>query len=628
MWANIVEPIKFGYIIRPSMKSNFTLWLHLIMIRITYFYLLVFLLIPSQLLGAHGVSIDGNLKYPPDFKHFDYVSPDATKGGALAMHDLGSFDKMNPFTLKGQEPAGLASFVFETLAVASLDEPFAEYGLLAKDIDLAEDKMSVTFTLNKKARFSDGSPVTVEDVKYSLETLQSDAAHPQYQIYMKDITKAEILDDTRIRFHFARQNRELHMIAAQLPIMSKAFYEQHAFNGMDNKDTMTPPIGSGPYVVHKVNPGKSITYKRNPDYWAVEHPTRKGMYNFDTITIDYYRDQIVSLEAFKAGEFDFMSVNIAKQWARDLDGKSFDNGKLIKKLFPHKNNAGMQGFVFNTRKSLFQDSRVRQALGLALDFGWTNQTLFFDQYTRNNSYFSNSNLAAVDLPGEGELSLLEPFRKVLPAEVFTTPLAPPTTEPPSSLRKNLRLAKKLLFEAGWTFKNGMLTKNDEPFSFELLLVSPSFERVMAPYVKNLEKLGIKASYRTIDAALYIDRMKNFDFDMIVNVYGQSQSPGNEQRSYWHSSSANQKGSRNLAGIDDPVVDSLVDSIIYATSQDELTAASRALDRVLWYGYYVVPNWYLASHRLAYSPKLKQPKTLPLYYSPDQLLMTWWDGTAR
>ena len=628
MWAKIVEPIKFGYRVSSSMKSNFTMWLHSIMTRITCFYLFLLLFIPCQLFGAHGVSIDGNLKYPPDFKHFDYVSPDAIKGGALSMHDLGSFDKMNPFTLKGQEPAGLASFVFETLAVASLDEPFAEYGLLAKDIELAQDKMSVTFTLNEKARFSDGSPVTVEDVKYSLETLKSEAAHPQYQIYMKDITKAEILDNTRIRFHFARQNRELHMIAAQLPIISKAFYEKHVFNGMDSKESMTPPIGSGPYVIHKVNPGKSITYKRNPDYWAVDHPTRKGMFNFETITVDYYRDQIVSLEAFKAGEFDFMSVNIAKQWARDLDGKLFDNGKLVKKLFPHKNNAGMQGFVFNTRQPLFQDRKVRQALGLALDFEWTNKTLFFDQYTRNNSYFSNSNLAAVDLPGEGELELLEPFRKVLPAEVFSVPLAPPTTAPPLSLRKNLRLAKKLLNEAGWNVTNGVLTKNGEQFSFELLLVSPSFERVMAPYVKNLEKLGIKASYRTIDAALYIDRMKNFDFDMMVTVYGQSQSPGNEQRSYWHSSSAHQKGSKNLAGINDPVVDSLVDSIIYTISQDELTVASRALDRVLWYGYYVVPNWYLASHRLAYSFKFRQPKTLPLYFSPDQLLMTWWDETAR
>ncbi|MCL7488941.1 MAG: extracellular solute-binding protein [Desulfobulbaceae bacterium] len=591
--------------------------------------LLVFFFFPVQVFGAHGISIDGKLKYPPDFTRFDYVSPDAVKGGKLTMHDLGSFDKMNPFTLKGQEPAGLTAFVFETLAISSLDEPFAEYGLLAKDIELAEDRMSVTFTLNELARFSDGSPVTVEDVKYSLEKLKSNDAHPQYQIYMKDITEAEILDKNRIRFHFARTNRELHMIAAQLPVVSKAFYEKHGFNSDSAAESITPPIGSGPYIVDKIVPGKSITYRRNPDYWAKDLPVRTGMYNFDTITIDYYRDQIVSLEAFKAGEFDFMSVNIAKQWARDLDGKLFDSGKLIKELFPHKNNAGMQGFVFNTRKSLFEDSRVREALGLAFDFQWTNKTLFFDQYTRNNSYFSNSILAATGLPGKGELELLEPFRDSLPPEVFAKPLEPPTTEPPSSLRKNLRQAKKLLNEAGWEAKNGgLVNEKGESFSFEILLVSPSFERVMAPYVQNLEKLGIKATYRTIDTALYVDRMKNFDFDMMVSVFGQSQSPGNEQRSYWHSSSADQKGSRNLAGIADPVVDSLVDAIIYATTQEELTSACRALDRVLWYGYYVVPNWYLASHRLAYSSRFRQPETLPLYYSPDQLLMTWWDSSAE
>ncbi|GAB4346902.1 MAG: extracellular solute-binding protein [Desulfobulbaceae bacterium] len=577
--------------------------------------------------GAHGVSIDGNLKYPPGFTHFDYVSPDAVKGGSLTMHDLGSFDKMNPFTLKGQEPYGLTSLVFETLAVPSLDEPFAEYGLLAKDIELAEDRMSVTFTLDERARFSDGTPVTVEDVKFSLDTLKSDKAHPQYQIYMKDISGAEILDSRRIRFHFARKNRELHMIAAQLPVLSKAFYEKHGFDAV-GREGMVPPLGSGPYVVDKVNPGKSITYRRNPDYWAKDHPARRGMFNFDTITIDYYRDQVVSLEAFKAGEFDFMSINIAKQWARDLDGKLFDSGKLIKKLYPHRNNAGMQGFVFNTRKPLFADRRVRQALGLAFDFEWTNKTLFFGQYTRSNSYFSNSDLAATGLPSREELALLEPFRDRLPPEVFTTPLTPPTTEPPMSLRKNLRQAKKLLTQAGWKVRNGMLTNGEgKEFIFEILLVSPSFERVMAPYVKNLEKLGVRASYRTIDAALYIDRIKNFDFDMMVTVFGQSQSPGNEQRNYWHSSSADRKGSGNLAGIKSPVVDSLVDAIIYAETQEQLTAACRALDRVLWYGYYVVPNWYLASHRLAYSARFRQPGTLPLYYSPDQLLMTWWDGSV-
>jgi microcin C transport system substrate-binding protein len=593
------------------------------------FPLLVLFACPGLLHAGHGISIDGRLKYPPGFTQFDYVSAKAVKGGTLVLHDLGSFDKMNPYTLKGNAPYGLDSFVFETLAVPSLDEPFAEYGLIARDIEVAEDKLSVTYTIDEKARFSDGTPVTPEDVKFSLDTLKSDRAHPFYQIYLRDIIEAQILDQNRVRFLFDRPNRELHMIASQLPVLSKAFYEKNGFNTPDNSSSMVPPTGSGPYIVAEVDPGKSITYRRNPDYWAMDYPVRRGMYNFDRITVKYFKDQVVSVEAFKAGEFDFMSINIAKQWKRDLDGKNFQSGKLVKKRFPHKNNAGMQGFVFNTRKTLFQDPLVRKAIGLALDFEWTNKTLFFDQYTRSNSYFSNSDLAATGLPQGTELALLEPFRDQLPVEVFTRPPAPPSTTPPSSLRKNLREAKKLLQQAGWKVKNGILqNRKGEKFSFEILLVSPSFERVMAPYVNNLKKLGVDARYRTIDPALYTDRLKNFDFDMVVNVYGQSQSPGNEQRDYWYSTSADRKGSRNFAGIKDPVVDRLVDAIIYAATQEELTAACRALDRVLWYGYYVVPNWYLAYHRLAYSSKFRQPENLPLYYSPDQLLMTWWIGRDR
>lgn len=590
----------------------------------TFLILLLLLLFPCSLFGAHGVSIDGKLKYQKGFSRFAYTASEAVKGGSLILHDLGGFDKMNPFTLKGSAPFGLDTLIFEPLAVSSLDEPFAAYGLIAKDIVLAEDRKSVTFTIDEKARFSDGTPVTVQDVKYSLDTLKSDKAHPFYQIYLQNITGAEILDKQKIRFLFDQPNRELHMIASQLPVLNKAFYEQHGFDPSGETDTMAPPVGSGPYLIKEVNPGKSIIYERNPNYWAADHPTRKGMFNFNTITIKYFKDQIVSVEAFKAGEFDVMLVNIAKQWQRDLSGRRFDSGQLIKKRFPHKNDAGMQGFLFNTRRELFQSPKVRQALGLALDFEWTNKTLFFEQYTRSNSYFSNSDLAAVGLPGPAELKLLEPFKEQLPPEVFTTPLTPPTTIPPGSLRTNLRLAKKLLTDEGWQIKNGVLTNNNgTPFTFEILLVSPSFERVMAPYVKNLAKLGIKANYRTIDPALYSDRVKNFDFDMVVNVFGQSQSPGNEQRDFWSSSSADRKGSRNLAGISSPVVDSLVESIIYARTQDDLTAACKALDRVLWYDYYVVPNWYLAFHRIAYSAKFSMPETLPLYYNPYQLLYSWW-----
>ncbi|RWX48630.1 microcin C transport system substrate-binding protein, partial [Candidatus Electrothrix marina] len=430
-------------------------------------------------------------------------------------------------------------------------------------------------------------------------------------------------------FLFSRPNRELHIIASGLPVLNKKFYTEHGFGTESKGDPMLPPVGSGPYIVKEVNPGKSITYERNPDYWAADHPTRKGMFNYSTITVKYFKDQIVSLEAFKAGDFDFMWVNIAKQWQRDLVGRPFDQGKLVKKTFAHKNNQGMQGFVFNTRKELFKNLEVRQALGLAFDFEWTNNALFFNQYTRANSYFSNSNLAATGLPGETELKLLNPLNEkypsTLPPEVFTAPLTPSTTAPPNSLRGNLRQAQKLLAEQGWQVKDGVLTSANgrQRFEFEILLVSPSFERVMAPYVKNLEKLGIKANYRTIDAALYTDRIKNFDFDMTVTVFGQSQSPGNEQRDNWTSAAASRNGSANLAGIQSPVVDSLVDSLIYAETQEELTAACKALDRVLWYGYYVVPNWYLAYHRLTFSSRFKQPKQLPVYYNPYALLYTWW-----
>lgn len=575
-------------------------------------------------LAAHGVSIDGHLKYPKDFTRFAYTSPAAKIGGTLVLHDLGSFEKMNPFTLKGAAPQGLTPYVFETLAVPSLDEPFAEYGLVAEDIELAGDKKSVTFTLNPRARFSDGSPIMAEDVQYSLEILKSDQAHPFYQMYFHDIERVEIVGPRKIRFFFARPNRELHMIAAQLPVLSKKFYTSHPFNPPDGKGAMDIPVGSGPYVVSDVQPGKSITYTKNPDYWAKDLGVRRGMFNFNTIVVKYFKDPVVSIEAFKAGEFDFMMVNISKQWNRDLTGRRFDDGELVKQTFAHKNNAGIQGFAFNIRRPLFQDPRVRRALGLALDFEWTNKTLFFSQYTRNNSYFSNSTYAAQGLPSEAELKLLNPFRAQLPPEVFTQPLTPPSTDPPSSLRANLRLAQQLLAQAGWTVKNGALVNaQGEPFHFEILLADGAFERVIAPYAANLGKLGIAVNYRTIDPALYADRVKNFDFDMAVTTYGQSQSPGNEQRDYWTSAAAGRKGSRNIIGIGNPVVDALVNAVIYAEDQESLTTACRALDRVLWYGYYIVPNWYLANHRLAFATKLKHPKTLPLYYSHDQWLDTWW-----
>ncbi|SHO50138.1 extracellular solute-binding protein [Desulfopila aestuarii] len=576
--------------------------------------------VPSPSWGAHGLSMNGALKYPADFQQFSYSSPLAKVGGKLVLHDIGGFDKMNPFTLKGQEPYGLETFVFDPLAVASLDEPFSEYGLIAKDIAVAEDKMSMTFTLHPDARFSDGTPVTVEDVAYSLATLKGPTVHPFYPYYYRDISGSEIVDATRIRFLFSKANRELPMIACQIPIFSKNSFPGDA----GEAEFLTPPIGSGPYVVDKVEQGRAITYKRNPEYWARNHPTRKGMFNYDTITVKYYKDQVVAVEAFKAGEFDVLSVNIAKQWARDLEGPRFESKELVKKLFPHHNNAGMQGFLMNTRKPMFQDKKVRKAIGLALDFEWTNNALFYGQYTRSESFFSNSYLAATGLPEGLELEYLSTYKNELPPEVFTTPLKAPVTDGTAGLRKNLREAMALLKDAGYSIKDGVLVnKNGEPFAFEIILVNPSFERVMAAYVGNLEKLGMKVSYRTIDSTLYTERLKSFDFDMIVAAYGQSQSPGNEQRNFWHSEAADQPGSNNYAGIKSKAVDYLIDKIIYAGNQEELVAASRALDRVLWYGYYLVPNWYMSGHRIAYHNKFSMPEVLPDYYAPLQLIMTWW-----
>ncbi|MFZ5774541.1 MAG: extracellular solute-binding protein [Thermodesulfobacteriota bacterium] len=579
------------------------------------------LLMPAGVLAGQGISIDGRVKYGEGFSHFDYASPEAKKGGGLVLAGLGGFDKLNPFTLKGTPPEGLDDLVFETLAVPSLDEPFAAYGLIAGDISVAQDRRSVTFTLRPEARFSDGSPITPEDVQFSLETLKSKAASPSFQIYFQDIASADILDSRRIRFNFSRRNRELHMIASQLPVFSKRFYTEHPFDAPG----LIPPIGSGPYVVKEVVAGKTITYARNPDYWARDLNVRRGVFNFDTITWKYFKDQLVALEAFKAGEFDFMPVSIAKQWARNMNGPRFEKGELVKENLPHHNNAGMQALLMNLRRPLFQDRRVRKAMALAFDFEWANTTLFFDQYTRCDSYFSNSPLAASHgLPSGLELDMLAPFRGQLPEEVFTTVPAPFSTKAPASLRSNLLAAKQLLAEAGWRVREGRLVNQaGAALEFEILLVGAGFERVMEPYINNLAKLGITAHSRLIDPALYVRRMDTFDFDMTINVFVQSQSPGNEQRNYWHSASADRQGSRNLIGVKDPVVDALVDRIIYAESQEELTAAARALDRVLWFGYYVVPNWYLGSHRVAYRAVFERPARLPLYYSPFQALMLWW-----
>lgn len=574
-----------------------------------------------QLMATPSIGYGYKEKYQPGFTHFDYVNPDAPKGGKIVLAGFGNFDSFNPYILKGVSADGLGSLVFESLMVQSDDEPYSLYGHLAEDIQLAKDKLSVTFRLNPKARFSDGTPVLAEDVKFSFDTIRSDKGHPRYRFYWADIKKATILDKRTIRFEFARKNPELHLIAAQIPVFARHWVGDTPFDKLNRK----LPIGSGPYIVESYDLGKNVTYKRNPEYWAKDMPTRRGMFNFDKVIYKYFKDSTVMLEALKAGEFDFKLVNHSKQWARDYLGPQFDSGDIIKEELKHKNNAGMQGFVFNTRREFFKDKRVRKALTLAFDFSWSNNKLFYNQYTRCDSYFSNSELASRGLPEGDELKLLNKYRSQLPEEIFTIEWHPPSTEKPGQLRENLRKAKQLLEEAGWTVKDGVL-QNDKGryFEFDVMLAQKGFERILAPYAYNLKKLGIKLYYRTVDVSLYIRRIRTFDFDMIVTSYSQSQSPGNELYGIWHSTSADQEGSQNLIGIKDPVIDKLIDEVVFAKNRQQLITATRALDRVMLHGEYLIPNWYIAVHRLAYWDKFSYPETLPLYYSAEPwALSTWW-----
>lgn len=582
--------------------------------------LLVFLLVLTAsrgVMASPALALGYAPKYPPGFVHFDYANPDAPKRGSLALPVAGNFDSLNPFLLKGIPSAGVTELVFETLMEQSLDEPFSQYGLLAQDVELASDRLAVTYHLNPKAHFSDGSPVLAEDVIFSFDTLKSQLAHPQFRFYWADIKRAVAVDARTVRFEFARVNPELHLLTGQMPIFSRKWGGGKPFD----KVVMDTPLGSGPYQVEEVLLGKKISFRRNPNYWARDLNARRGMFNYDKVSFLYYKDETVQLEAFKAGEFDFVAVFNSKQWARDYRGPKFNRGLIRKAELKHSNNAGMQGFIFNIRRAMFKDRRVRKAISLALDFEWSNRNLFFNQYQRCNSYFSNSELASSGIPQGDELELLEPFRAQLPPEVFTRAWQPPSTTPPGSLRANLRQAKALLAEAGWTYRNGALRNaQGQPFEFELLLAQKGFERISGPFERNLARLGIRMHYRTVDVALWQRRADTFDFDMIVHVFGQSQSPGNEQMNMWHSSSADKEGSNNMIGIKDPVVDALVGKVVYAPDRKALVAATHALDRVLLNGEYLVPNWFVPTHRIAYWDKFGFPAKLPLYYSATEWML--------
>ena len=558
---------------------------------------------------GHGVAMHGDLKYGPDFTHFDYVNPDAPKGGEVRQSAVGSFDNLNPFILKGQSASGIGR-IFESLMTGSEDEAFSQYGLIAESVEMPEDRSWVAFTLRPQARWHDGTQITVDDVLFSLEVLKT-KGHPFYRAYYADVVKAEKIAERKVKFTFADGlNRELPLIIGELVILSKAYFETHEFE----KTTLESPLGSGPYRVERVDAGRSITYARVVDYWGADLPVRRGQDNFDVIRVDYYRDPTVAMEAFKAHEYDFRAENASKVWATAYVGEAFDDGRIIKQEIAHSIPTGMQGFVFNTRRAKFADPRLRRALGYAFDFEWTNKNLFNGAYSRTESYFSNSELASSGLPDAAELALLEPFRDQIPAAVFNEVYETPKTDGSGQARRNLRTALKILGQAGWAIIDGKLINpvDGEPLEIEFLIVSPLFERIIAPYVKNLEKLGVGARIRLVDSAQYQKRLEDFDFDMVVASMGQSLSPGNEQNNFWTSAAADTPGSRNLAGVKDPVVDSLVATLIAAADRETLITATRALDRVLLSGYYVVPHWHIRSFRVAYWNKFARPAITPKY----------------
>ena len=570
---------------------------------------------------VHAIAMHGEPKYPPGFAHFDYVNPDAPKGGTLRLAAQGAYDSFNANIPKGS-PAAISG-VYETLLVSSADEAFTEYGLLAESVTMPEDRSWVAFTLRPEARWHDGEPVTVEDVIWSLETLRTQG-QPFYRFYYAGIATAEKTGERTVRFTFKPgDNRELPLIAGQFPILPKHWWEGRDFSAT----SLEPPLGSGPYRVGAFEPGRFVELQRVEDYWGATLPVNVGQNNFDRIRIDYFRDDAVIRQAVKAGNVDWRLENQAKAWAVDYDTPAVARGLLRKVSFENQRPTGMQAFVMNTRRAQFQDPRVRRALAYAFDFEWTNRNLFFGAYTRTESYFSNSELAATGLPQGEELEILDRFRGRVPEEVFTEEYHVPKTDGSGWPRENLKTALALLEEAGWVVRDMKLVneKTGEPMRFEFLLYSQAFERIVLPYVRNLARLGIEANVRLVDQSQYINRIRSYDFDVVVGGWGQSRSPGNEQAEFWGSDAADRPGSRNTAGIKDPVIDELVDLVIAAPSRESLVARTRALDRVLLWHHYVVPNWHTRADRIVFWDKFGYPETPPANGTNTDW---WWFDPAK
>ena len=576
----------------------------------------------ADVLRGHAISMfDSEIpRYPADFRHFDYVNPDAPKGGSLRLASQGSFDSFHPFIPKGN---AVGTGAVETLLITSADEPFTGYGLIAEQIEWPRDRSWVIFHIRPEARWHDGTPITAEDVAWSFETLVSQG-NPQYRFYYGAVASVEALDAARVRFTFSESdNRELPLIVGQLPILPKHYWATRDFAAT----TLDPPLGSGPYQITDFEAGRFTVRQRVENYWGKDLAVRQGLNNFDAIRTVFFRDATPIRLALKAGDIDFRLENQAKAWAEDYNVAVVEKGWLKKDLVPHRMPTGMQAFVMNTRREQFADPRVREALTLAFDFEWTNRNLFNGQYTRTGSYFSNSDLAARGKPQGEELAVLEPFRGKVPDSVFGDAYTPPVTDGSGWLRDNLRRANMLLKDAGWVVKDLRLVDaaTGEPFRFEILLVTPAFERITLPYVRNLKRLGIEAKVRLVDENQYINRFRQFDFDMMVWVWGQSETPGNEQYEYWSQAAADSQGSRNLTGVRDPVVDELIGLMLRSESREQLNQRTRALDRVLLWGHYVVPHWHIRADRVLYWDKFGMPK-MPVRTG----VMTdrWWFDAER
>lgn len=563
---------------------------------------------------VHALAMYDEPEMPAGFDHFSYVNPDAPVGGELVRAAIGSFDSANPFIVKGTPASGLSE-IYDTLMVQNPDEPFTMYGLLAKGVRLDPDRRWMEFDLHPEARFHDGTPVRASDVVFSFRLLRDEGA-PFYAAYYADVTSAQAIDEDTVRFDFAAQNsRELPLILGQLPILPEHYWKGRDFT----TPTLDPLLGSGPYRIAEIDPGRRIVYERVDDYWGEDLAVNRGRHNIARLIFDYYRDQTVALEAFKAGNLDMRIESSARNWATAYDFPAVEQGYVEKLLIPDGQPAGMQAYVMNLRRDKFKDERVREALNLAFDFPWLNDNLFYGAYERTHSYFENSPMAAEGMPSEGELALLEPYRDQLPTSVFEQSLP---IDHPQELRPRLREALGLLRDAGYEVKNGKLVnrKTGEPFTLEVLLYDAQFERIVQPLLANLERIGIQGKIRIVDVNQYLNRLRNFDYDMIVGSFPQSANPGNEQREYWTTPYADQPQSRNLIGLKNPVVDALVEQLIRAHSREELNTAAQALDRVLRWGFYVIPQFHLAATRIAVWDKYGYPEPFPEYNLD---LSAWW-----